>query len=88
MDPATRLVEENSTGRVKGDGGCLEGWNKHLGSLDHAERDMWIKTMERALIHGRGENSSSRVQQIQHLRAHYVFFSCCLSGENPYNLIF
>lgn len=74
VDPATRLVEENSAGRVKGDGGCLEGWNKHLESLDHAERDMWIKTMERVLIHGRGANSSSRVQQIQHLRAHYVFF--------------
>ena len=29
--------------------------------------------MDGVPIHGRGEDSTSRVQQIRHLRAHYMF---------------
>ena len=33
----------------KGSEGYLKGQNKRLESLDYAERDMWIKSMGRAL---------------------------------------
>ena len=51
----------------KGDEGYLKGRNKRV---------MWIKSMDRISIHGRGENSTSSVQQIQHLRVNYVFVFC------------
>ena len=67
----------------KGDEDYLKGRNKRLESLNYAECDMWIKSMDRVPIygtcppiHGRGENSTSRVQQIQHLRVNYVFDFC------------
>ena len=63
-----------ANGIEKGDEGYLKGRNKRLESLDYAE------PMDRVPIHGtcppihgRGENSTSRVQQIQHLRVNYVF---------------
>ena len=67
----------------KRDEDYLKGRNKRLENLDYAERDMWIKSMDSIpihgtspSIHGRGENSTSRVQQIQHLRVNYVFIFC------------
>ena len=67
----------------KGDEGYWKGGNKRLESLNYAERDRWIKSTDRVPIHGacppihgRGENSTSRVQQIQHLRVNQVFVFC------------
>ena len=55
------------------------GWNKRLGIFEYAERDLWIDpwmcTPSMGTcppIHGRGGDSTSRVKQIQHLRAHYI----------------
>ena len=73
MYPVTRLVVEDplvgwANNIEKGDEGFLKGRNKRLKSLDYAERDMWIKSMDRVPIHGtcppihvRGENSTSSV---------------------------
>ena len=64
----------------KSNEGYLKGRNKRLESLNYAERDIWIKSTDRVPIyetcppiHGRGENSTSRAQQIQHLRVNHVF---------------
>ena len=72
----------------KGDEGYSTGRYKRLESLDYAERDMCIKYMDRVFIHGicpsihgRGKNSTSRVQEIEHLRVNHVFFFGCLSDE-------